>query len=307
MQAQHKLVIDCDPGIDDALALLLAAASPEFDLLGVTCVAGNRPVAITADNACRVLDLAGRAAVEVHAGCSRPLAHGEARCNLVHGEDGLGGVSLPGQRGPSALHASDFLERTLLDRQPGEVTLVAVGPLTNLALAEIKRPGLLRRSHSVLVMGGAAFCDGNVTPSAEFNFYADALAAQIVLGSGAPIRLFGLDVTRQAAMTPDWILSLGDLGNRCGDAARDMLRGFARPNPLLHDTCPLAWLLAPELFAAQRCTVMVDWRPGITDGHLVARRVPADGRADGSVAEVFTSVQADGLRALLRQRLARLP
>lgn len=305
--ARHRVVVDCDPGIDDALALLLAAASPELDLLAVTCVAGNRPLAATADNACRLLDLAGRSSVPVHAGCSRPLAHAEARCNLVHGEDGLGGVALPRTRGPSALHAADVLERMLLDGEPGSTTLVAIGPLTNLALAEIKRPGLLRRARAVLVMGGAAFCDGNITPSAEFNFYADALAAHTVLGCGADLRVFGLDVTRQAAMPADWIDSLAELGNRCGDAAHRLLRAFARPNPLLHDACPIAWLLAPELFTSQRCTVAVDWRPGLTEGHLAAKRLAADGPAGGNAAEIFTGVQADSLRALLRQRLARLP
>jgi purine nucleosidase len=307
MTTRHRLVIDCDPGIDDALALLLAAAAPELDLLAVTCVAGNRPLAAAADNACRVLDLAGRQEVPVHAGCSRPLAHAQMRCNLVHGEDGLGGVALPRTRGPSPLHAVDFLERTLLDGEAGQVTLAAVGPLTNLALTELKRPGLLRRARAVLVMGGAAFCDGNITPSAEFNFYADALAAHIVLGAGADVRLFGLDVTRQAGMPADWIESLGALGNRCGDAARALLQAFARPNPLLHDTCPIAWLLAPELFSAQRCSVAVDWRPGLTEGHLAAKRLSPDGQPDGAVAEVVTGVQADGLRTLLRQRLARLP
>ena len=307
MSSQRKLIIDCDPGIDDALALLLAAASPEFELLGVTCVAGNRPLDTTADNACRVLDLAGRGDVAVHAGCSRPLAHVQPRCSDVHGDDGLGGVALPRTRGASPLHAADFIERTLLERDAGQVTLVAIGPLTNLALAEIKRPGLLRRAHSVLVMGGAAFCDGNVTPSAEFNFYADALAAHTVLGCSALVQLFGLDVTRQAAMPAQWIESLAALGNRCGDAARAML-GFAGRDPLLHDVCPIAWLLAPELFSAQRCTLAVDWRTGLTEGHLAARRLPAGHDApDGGAAEVFTGLQADGLRALLRRRLARLP
>jgi purine nucleosidase len=307
MKPRHTVVIDCDPGIDDALALLLAAASPEFDLLGVTCVAGNRPLAATADNACRVLDLAGRSAVAVHAGCARPLAHAEPRCNLVHGEDGLGGVALPRTRGPSDLHAADFIERVLIDGEAGRVTLVAIGPLTNLALAEIKRPGLLRRARAVLVMGGAAFCDGNITPSAEFNFYADALAAQTVLDAGADVRLFGLDVTRQAVMPADWIESLAEIGNRCGNAARAMLQAFARRDPLLHDACPIAWLLAPELFSAQRCAVAVDWRPGLTEGHLAAKRLPADNRPSAAEAEVFTGVQGEDLRALLRQRLALLP
>jgi len=305
--ARHTVVIDCDPGIDDALALMLAAASPELELIGVCCVAGNRSLATTADNACRVLDLAGRRDVEVHAGCSRPLTQAEARSNLVHGDDGLGGAALARSREPSGLHACDVLERTLLEREPGSVTLVAIGPLTNLALAEIKRPGLLRRARAVVLMGGAAFCDGNITPSAEFNFHADPLAAHTVLTSGATVHLFGLDVTRQAALPADWIDSLADLGNRCGAAARSMLKGLQRLKPLLHDACPVAWLLAPELFTAQRCTVAVDWRPGLTEGHLAAKRIAAGVEPEGPVAEVFTGVQSDGLLALLRERLAQLP
>ncbi|NKI97589.1 nucleoside hydrolase [Rhizobacter sp. SG703] len=303
----QDLLIDCDPGIDDALALLLACGAPELNLIGVTTVAGNRSVEMTADNACRVLDLAGRHDVPVHAGCSHAITMPQARTNTVHGEDGLGGVELPRGRGATGQHAVDVIEQALLNGPAGRLTLVAIGPLTNLALAEIKRPGLLKRAQRVLVMGGAAFCDGNITPSAEFNFHADALAAQVVLGSGADLLLFGLDVTRQAGMPADWVDALGDLGNRCGPVARDLIRGFRRDKPLLHDTCPVAWLIAPQLFGAERCRVEVDWRPGLTEGHLAAKRV-ALARADfGSPVEVFTSVQSDALRELLRQRLARLP
>ena len=303
----QDLLIDCDPGIDDALALLLACGAPELNLIGVTTVAGNRSVEMTADNACRVLDLAGRHDVPVHAGCSHAITMPQARTNTVHGEDGLGGVELPRGRGATGQHAVDVIEQALLNGPAGRLTLVAIGPLTNLALAEIKRPGLLKRAQRVLVMGGAAFCDGNITPSAEFNFHADALAAQVVLGSGADLLLFGLDVTRQAGMPADWVEALGDLGNRCGPVARDLIRGFRRDKPLLHDTCPVAWLIAPQLFGAERCRVEVDWRPGLTEGHLAAKRI-ALARADfGSPVEVFTSVQSDALRELLRQRLARLP
>ena len=300
------LVIDCDPGIDDALALLLAAASPELELLGVTCVAGNRPVEVTSDNACRVLDLAGRGDVPVHRGCERPLAYGDARVNLVHREDGLGGVPLPRTRAPSAPHAIDFLEQAL-SGEPGQVTLVAVGPLTNLALAEIRRPGLLRRARRVLLMGGAAFCPGNVTPSAEFNFYADALAAHTVMSAGASLSVFGLDVTRQVGLTPQWIRSLADLGNRCGPAASAMLQGYARPVPQLHDACPIAWLLAPALFVLEPCLVAVDARPGLTEGYLWARRLRARMPAGASPADVCTRIDAQGLLALVLERLALLP
>jgi purine nucleosidase len=301
------VIIDCDPGVDDALALMLAAASPELRLLGVTCVAGNRPLATTSHNACRVLDLAGRPDVDVFSGCSRPLAYGAPRCNLVHGEDGLAGIALPAHRRSSALHGVDFIERSLLERDAGELVLVGLGPLTNLALAEIRHPGVLRRARAVVVMGGAAFCDGNVTPSAEFNFHADALAAHVVLDSGAPIHLFGLDVTRQAEVDAAWIDSLGMGAGRCGQAARAMLQAFSRPRPLLHDACPIAWLVSPGLFAAERCQVEVDWRPGLTEGHLAARRTAAAGAGTAGHADVFTTVRAEGLRELLRSRLVALP
>ncbi len=308
MAARIRLIIDCDPGIDDALALWVAAASEEFELLGVTCVAGNRPVDTTSDNACRLLDAAGRGDVEVYAGCSRPLAYPQPRCNLVHGDNGLGGVVLPQCRAASSLHAADFIEHTLLAAEPGQVTLVAIGPLTNLALAEIKRPGLLRRARALLIMGGAAFCEGNVTASAEFNFHADALAAHTVLSSGAPMHVFGLDVTRQAVMAPEWVESLALLRNHSAAAAFAMLKADVGREPLLHDVCPIAWLLAPGLFHAQPCAVSVDWRPGLTEGQLVATRQHAGDRpSNDSVAQVVMDVQAQGLFALVRERLARLP
>jgi purine nucleosidase len=301
-----RLVIDCDPGIDDALALLLAAASPQLHLLGVTTVAGNRPVDITAANACRVLDLAGRSDVPVYRGCGRPLAYGEPRINLVHREDGLGGVALPNAREPLAPHAIDFLDEVLWAGE-GDVTLVAVGPLTNLALAEIKRPGLLRRAQRVLVMGGAAFCPGNITPSAEFNFYADAMAAHTVMNAGATLSVFGLDVTRQVALPAAWLESLAGLANRCGPAASAMLRGYARPSPQLHDVCPVAWLLWPALFKLERCIAAVDPRPGLTEGYLWARREPASGPPGAAPADVCTGVDAAALLGRVLERLASLP
>jgi purine nucleosidase len=296
---RHRVVMDCDPGIDDALALLVAAASPEIELLGVTCVAGNRPLQTTAHNACRLLELAGRDDVPVHAGCARPLAWSQPRCNSVHGEDGLGGAGLSGTREPSGKHAVNALVHTLQQVPPSTVTLIAVGPLTNLALAEIQCPGLLRQARMIAVMGGAAFCPGNVTPSAEFNFHADPLAAHVVLSSGAPISLFGLDVTRHAVMPAEWIASLAELGAR-GGAAYRMLRGYASRQPRLHDACPVAWLIEPTLFVSQRCSVEVEWRNADTEGRLLAS--PELGSRQ-PLADVFTSVDTPALLALVRQRL----
>jgi purine nucleosidase len=298
-----RLVLDCDPGIDDALALLLACGSPELELLGITTVAGNRPVDITALNACRIMDLAGRHDVPVFAGASRPLTQAQARCNLVHGEDGLGGVQLPCGRRPAAEHASDFIARTLLAEPAGSVTLVAVGPLTNLALAEIEHPGLLQRAKSLVVMGGAAFRPGNITPCAEFNFHADPLAAHTVMESGPMVHMFGLDVTSKAAMSEAWIASLGTLDTRSAQAAHAMLRAYALQDPLLHDACPVAWLLEPALFAGEPCSLSVDCRPGATEGQSRARRASRE----HANATVYAHVDTARLLALVRERLARLP
>lgn len=299
-----RLILDCDPGIDDALALLLACASPSLDLLSVTTVSGNRPVATTTENTCRLLQLAGRPDVPVHAGAARPLARAEPRCNLVHGEDGLGGVALPSGSAPSQERACDAIARTLLREPAGSITLVAVGPLTNLALAEILHPGVLRRAAKVVVMGGAVFRRGNVTPAAEFNFYADPLAAHTVLESAGQVHLFGLDVTSQAAMPPEWIASLGDLPTRSAQAAQRMLHAYALKDPLLHDACPVAWLLEPGLFEGQPCHVQVDWQPGATEG----QSRPAQGAANGTGnAVAYTGVDAAGLLARVHAGLGMLP
>lgn len=300
------VLLDCDPGIDDAIALLLAVASPEITLEAVTAVAGNRPVATTADNASRLLALAGRGDVPVHAGCARPLASAQPRCNLVHREDGLGGVALPRGNPPSEVHAVDAIARHLLTRAPGTLTIIAVGPLTNLALAEIRHPGILRRAHALLVMGGAAFCSGNITPAAEFNFYADPVAAHVVLSAGAPLTLFGLDVTSQAAMSPGWIASLRTLESRSALAAHEMLKAYAFEDPLLHDACPVAWLLDPGLFEARPCALTVDWGPGPSEGHLTARE--ADLRTPSlPQAQLVTGLRPGPLFELVAKRLARLP
>ncbi len=303
----HRVIIDCDPGIDDALALLLACGSPEIELLAVTTVAGNRPLDTTSINACRILDAAGRSAVPVFAGCGRPLVDAAPRCGLVHGENGLGGVLLPTDRAPREEHASDFIARTLRDANPNTVTIIAVGPLTNLALAEIKHPGLLQRAKSLLVMGGAAFVPGNITPCAEFNFYADALAAHNVMSAGVEVQLFGLDVTRKTAMPDEWIASLAALNTRCGRAAHAMLQAYAAQEPRLHDVCPVAYLLDPTLFSGELCSVSVDWRPGSTEGLTCAWPLWHRNRPAAANAMVFTEVDGRRLLALIRERIASLP
>jgi purine nucleosidase len=261
----HTLIVDCDPGLDDAAALIFAATNSEIDLIAVTAVSGNRPVNRTAKNACDVLDLVGRSDVAVFAGCQKPISFEEPRTSLVFGEDGLGGVVLPSQRQPQQLHACDFL-RTELLRQPAcSITIAAIGPLTNLAEIEIKSPGVLRRAKSLLVMGGAFNCPGNVTPYSEFNFFADPRAADIVLRSGAHVELFGLDVTSQVRLTQDR-LNLLDNSTLRRASVKALFEAHLNTDPALHDICPIAYLLRPKLFSGIISSVFVDFRSGLTEG-----------------------------------------
>lgn len=300
------ILIDCDPGIDDALALWLAAGSGELNILAVTTVAGNRPAAITCANAAKLMALAGRSDVPVYAGAHAPLGHTEARCNLVHGEDGLGGVALGPGRPAAPRSAAEGIVALLQAHRPGAIELVATGPLTNLALAEALAPGILARAARIVIMGGALRVPGNITPAAEFNFYADPIAAQLVLHAGADVVLFPLDVTSQAVMHAEWIASFGRLETACGRAAAAMLAAYARFDPLLHDACPVAYLINPALFAAEACSVTVDCRPGLTEGYCLAHFGAAASAAAGRVTAV-TSVDLAPLLNMVRERIGRLP
>lgn len=317
MATPLDLVIDCDPGIDDALALWLAAAVPErLHLLGITCVAGNRPLHTTSANARRLMDAAGRADVPVFAGAAQPLVLPTTRCSLFHGENGLGGVELPLHRPVETEHAVDFLVRTLQDRPAGSVTLVAVGPLTNLALAEARRPGLLQRAKAVLVMGGAVKRGGNVTPRAEFNFYADPAAAEAVLQAVHRLELYGLDVTAQVSMAPAWVDALGRHPGTCARAARQMLDFYATSyaarhagiHPLLHDACPVARLLEPGLFSGENWSLQVVCEAGADEGAVRGQPLVAGAKATGrATCEVMFDVDAARMLALTAECIARLP
>lgn len=302
------LIIDCDPGIDDALALWLAAARPDrFHLLAVTTVAGNRPASVTCDNAIRLLDAAGLRQVPVYRGAGEPLSGQPARCNLVHGVDGLGGVQLPLQRSARPKAAWQYLLRALNNHPPQSLTLAAIGPLTNLALAEAHQPGVLSRLKQLVIMGGAVTCAGNVTPKAEFNFHADPDAAQRVLHAGvSSLTLFGLDVTGQVAMDAAWLDSLQQLPGHCAAVARAMLRTYASVDPLLHDACPIAALLAPDLFHGSPWQLQVETLPGDAAGQVSGQRVDGQALRPGTV-QVPMAVQTAGVLRLVRDALERLP
>ncbi len=306
--ARQHLILDCDPGVDDALAILLALASPELALEAVTCVAGNVDLDRTAANALRVLDLAGRGDVPVHAGCARPLMRRVGvDAAWVHGDDGLGGIELPPPAGPLADgHAVDIIIETARRLPTGTLTLCPIGPLTNIALAIVKAPDIVERLAGIVLMGGAAFNPGNVTPAAEFNIYVDPHAAHIVFEAGAPLVMHGLDVTHKAPATAARRQALGALPAPIGPRLIRMLGGYGSGDPFVHDACAVAWLLAPELFETVEARVEVECASPLNLGQTVARVKPR--HLDGAPvnARIATGIDDDGFFALLTERLARL-
>ena len=276
--------MDVDTGVDDALALLLALASPEVELVGVSTVAGNVPLQRTTDNTLRLLQWAGRDDVPVYAGAERPLVRDAVAADDVHGATGLGAAHLPKARTSPAGDGVEFLLGTLQARS-GEVTLVATGPLTNLAQAEARVPGVLRQARQVVIMGGAVHVSGNITPTAEFNFYADPHAARQVLASEAELVLVGLDVTDQVWLKQaDLQICTGPYAAFCRAACEPVIAfesahyGFAGMH--VHDPVALGAALWPQLFRTQQLWVDVE-----TTGELTAGQVVVDQRAWASDQE----------------------
>ena len=270
--------MDVDTGVDDALALLLALSSPEVELVGVCTVAGNVPLERTTDNTLRLLQWAGRADVPVYAGAKRPLVRDAVAADDVHGATGLGAAQLPKARTSPAGDAVEFLLR-ILQARPGEVILVATGPLTNLAQAETRVPGVLRQAHQVVIMGGAVRVPGNITPTAEFNFYADPHAARQVLASEAELVLVGLDVTEQVVLEQDVLRTCqGVCAAFCRAACAPVMALGAELYGLtgihLHDPVALGVALWPQLFRTQQLWVDVETAGELTAGQVVVDQRP---------------------------------
>jgi purine nucleosidase len=311
----RRIIIDADPGIDDAVAILLALAAPEaLEVEGIVAVAGNLPLALTERNARRVCELAGRADISVYAGCARPILRPLATAAGIHG-DSLGEkLRLPEPTMPlQAQHGVDFIIETLRAAEPGSITLAALGPLTDIAMALVKAPDIAAGIGELVVMGGAGFEIGNVTPAAEFNIHVDPHAAEIVLESGIPITMIPLDITHQVLSTPPRIAALNALGNRCGPAVAALLSGFeeARTSKFgergmaLHDPCVTAYLLRATLFSGRNLNVAVETASALTVGMTVIDWWGVTGR--NANARFLTTVDAGGLYDLLTERLAQLP
>lgn len=272
-----RVVMDTDPGIDDSLAILLALASPEVELAGVGVTGGNCPLADGVRNACGVLALAGRSDVPVCPGVALPLLRPPFTALETHGDTGIGYARLPDSRMPPAdEHAVDFLVREVMAR-PGEVTLVAVGPLTNVALAIRKEPRLAEALRELIIMGGALRVDGNTTSLAEFNFYVDPHAAQIVLESGAPITLLPWDITRDVLLMEadvDRLLQIDSPITRfVADATRFYiefhLRTFGYAGCSINDPVALALAFAPDLAVTTPMHIAVEHASELTAGKSV--------------------------------------
>jgi purine nucleosidase len=311
----RKIIIDTDPGQDDAVAILLALASPaELDVLGIVAVAGNVGVEQNAINARKVVELSGRSDIPVYAGCSRPLRRHLVTAEHVHGDTGLNGPSLPDPQIPlTPQHGVDYIIETLMTAEPKTVTLCTLGPLTNIAMALIKQPAIAERIQEIVMMGGAYFEVGNITPAAEFNIYVDPEAADVVMRSGAPITIQPLDVTHMIQSTPARLEAIKAIGNRSGQAVYDMLtfsegfdlKKYGWTGAPLHDPTVIAYLLQPDLFEGRHCNVTIETSSELTVGMTVVDFWHVTGRAYN--ATYMRSGNADGFYKLLTERLARLP
>jgi len=273
----RKIIIDCDPGQDDAVALLLAFASAdELDLLGITTVGGNVPLELTQRNARMMCDIAGVDNVPVFAGCAEPLNRRLETAEAIHGSTGVNGIDVfEPETALQEQHAVDFIIATLLAAEPESITLVPTGPLTNIATAIQREPQILSHVERIVLMGGAMREGGNRTPSAEFNILVDPQAADIVFRCGRPITAMGLDVTHQVLSTEDRVDRIRALGNSVAVATADMLSFFDRYDTVkysskgapLHDPCTVAWLLRPDLFEGKDCNIAVEIESELTMGH----------------------------------------
>jgi purine nucleosidase len=312
---RRRIIIDADPGIDDAVAILLAlAAAEELEVLGVVAVAGNLPLTLTERNARRVCELGGRTDIAVYAGCGRPLLRPLATAERIHGETARDRLLLPEPTmAPRPQHGVDFLIDTLRSEAAGTVTLCALGPLTNIAMALVKAPDIAERIAELVVMGGTCFELGNVTPAAEFNIYVDPHAAAIVLDSGIPITMIPLDATHQVLTTPKRLAALRGLGNRCGSAVAALLAaferrrrgGFGARGRALHDPCVIGYLLRPALFGGREVNVAIETESPLTLGMTVADWWGVTGRKAN--VRLMNTVEANAFYDLLTEKLARLP
>ena len=310
----RKIIIDTDPGQDDAAALMLAFASPkELEILGICAVAGNVPLSYTSRNTRIVCELSGRSDIPVYEGALGPLERPQVTAEHVHGKTGLDGAELPEPvMMAQAQNAIDFIIETLRREPAGTVTLCTLGPLTNIASALLKAPDIAPRVRELVMMGGGCFEGGNITPAAEFNIFVDPQAADIVLKSGMPIVIMPLDVTHQLLTTKARVARIAAIGTRPAQVMVEWLQFFERfdeekygsDGGPLHDPTVIAYLIKPELFSGRDCNVEIETTSELTMGMTVVDWWRVSGRPAN--ARFMRTVDADGFFDLLIERLALL-
>ena len=313
MNNPRKIIIDTDPGQDDAVAILLALGSPELEVLGITAVAGNVPLALTEKNCRKICELAGRPDIPVYSGAIRPLVRELVTAEYVHGKTGLDGPNLPEPTMPlQEQYAVDFIVETLMSEPEKAVTLCVLGPLTNIALAMIREPKIVPRIAEIVLMGGGCFEGGNTTPAAEFNIYVDPHAAKTVFEAGVPITMFPLDVTHKALTTHKRVDQFRGLGTKAGTATAELLDFFERfdeekygtDGGPLHDPNVIAWLLKPELYTGRHINVEIETASELTMGMTVADWWGVTDRPKN--AFFVRDLDADGFYNLLVERIGTL-
>ncbi|GEO83623.1 MULTISPECIES: nucleoside hydrolase [Alphaproteobacteria] len=314
MTERRKIIIDTDPGQDDAAALMLAFASPdEVEILGICTVAGNVPLKLTSRNARIICELCNRTDISVYEGADRPIKRQLVTAEHVHGKTGLDGAVLdePTMK-VMPQHAVDFIIETLRREPEGSVTLCTLGPLTNIGMALTKAPDIAPRIRELVLMGGGFFEGGNITPAAEFNIYVDPQAADIVFRAGIPLIMMPLDVTHQLMTTKARVSRLAAIGSRPAMVMVDWLAFFERfdeekygsDGGPLHDPTVIAYLLKPELFSGRHCNVEIETQSELTVGMTVVDWWRVSKRAPNT--RVMRHVDADGFFDLLIERFARL-
>jgi purine nucleosidase len=310
----RQIIIDTDPGQDDAVAILLALASPEdLTVLGLTAVAGNVPLPLTEKNTRIVCELAGQPQMRVFAGCEAPLQRKLVTAEHVHGKTGLDGPKMDDPVMPlQTQHAVDFIIDTLRNAPSGTVTLCPLGPLTNIATAFLKAPDIIGRVQEIVLMGGAYFEVGNITPAAEFNIYVDPEAAAIVFKSGVPLVVLPLDVTHKALTSKARIDAFRAMGTRVGTMVAEWtdfferfdLQKYGSQGAPLHDPCVIAYLLRPALFSGRHINVEIETKGEFTLGMTVADWWGVSGRPPNAL--FIGHVDEVGFFDLLIERISRL-
>lgn len=311
----QKIIIDTDPGKDDAIALLLALASPELDVIGISTVAGNVGLELTSANARKICELARRSDIPVHAGADAPLKRALMTAEHVHGQSGLAGPPLPEPQMPlSKDHCVDFMLKALRAEPAGSVTICALGPLTNIAMAITQDADTMARAKRIVLMGGGWFDAGNVKPAAEFNIMVDPEAADIVFRSGIDIVVVPLDATHQMLSGPAQIDAFRTIGPVIGEhvaawaAHAPPMEAKDRYGPEqsvpLHDPCVIAWLLAPDLFSGRQVNVSIETEGKLTTGMTVVDWWDITDRPANAL--FLNQLDAPALFAMITERLARL-